>query len=447
MWNTSSQLHERLTLDLAEIAVIDTHEHAHIGFSGPDYTILDPIVFLLRHYLDLDILSSDSLPAKEYKLLFNETESIESRWPSFKKAWDVVACTAYARVATYVLEDICGVTTPSIDVLYQLRDYLGQRNTSKSISNLKDCGIQKTIADVFFPPNSQRPLRYFENKPLADFLESQKGRDEFFKPAFNLQYFHELRHYEFIHFVEELSDCSIHSLHEYENAVFILLQKSIKNGVICIKDQSAYRRTLAYDVTPYYEAELLFTKILSDPRNQLAWPEAKPLDDYLFHSFMKFAEQLKLPVQIHTGHVANIRNRVEKANAEKLSTVLELHKRVRFDLFHGNWPYMGDLLFLCKNYPNVHINLCWTHMIDPDYTVELIKRAIKVLPSNKLHAFGGDFWDAPEFTCAHLRLAKENFTHALSEVISSNWLSYEDALQYAKHSFYDNPNQFYDLSE
>lgn len=42
-----------------------------------------------------------------------------------------------------------------------------------------------------------------------------------------------------------------------------------------------------------------------------------------------------------------------------LLSVINDYKEVQFDLFHGNWPYMGEFLFLGKNYPNVHLDLCW----------------------------------------------------------------------------------------
>ena len=45
--------------------------------------------------------------------------------------------------------------------------------------------------------------------------------------------------------------------------------------------------------------------------------------------------------------------------------MLELHSEVVFDLFHGGWPFMGEFLFLGKNYPNVNLDMCWANTIDP----------------------------------------------------------------------------------
>jgi len=57
--------------------------------------------------------------------------------------------------------------------------------------------------------------------------------------------------------------------------------------------------------------------------------------------------------------MAGIRNDIAKTNAVLMRPLLELYKDVKFDLFHGNWPYLGELLYLAKSYPNVAIDCCW----------------------------------------------------------------------------------------
>jgi predicted TIM-barrel fold metal-dependent hydrolase len=196
---------------------------------------------------------------------------------------------------------------------------------------------------------------------------------------------------------------------------------------------------------PRAEAERLFNRVLADPRNHLGWPESKPLGDFLFHHFMRLAGDLDLPVQIHTGHMAGIYNRVDKANAVHLSGLLELHQKVRFDLFHGNWPYLGDLLFLGKNYPNVSLNCCWLHIIDPLYARQLLERAVLTLPHTKIHGFGGDYGDVPEFVAGHLQIARENIAAALADLVEDGWLEEEDAVNLAAGWLFNNPNRFFRL--
>jgi len=111
---------------------------------------------------------------------------------------------------------------------------------------------------------------------------------------------------------------------------------------VAFKDQSAYERPLSYENPSYGQAEEAFNWFMEDPRRSLSYPDGnRPLGDYLLHQFMRMARDLDLPVQLHTGHMAGIRNEISKANAVHLTRLLELHRDTRFDLFHANWPYGG----------------------------------------------------------------------------------------------------------
>ncbi|HPC78207.1 MAG TPA: amidohydrolase family protein, partial [bacterium] len=232
----------------------------------------------------------------------------------------------------------------------------------------------------------------------------------------------------------------------YLEVVYELLKRAKERGLAGIKDQSAYTRTLDYEMVPMCEAEKLFNRILSDPRNSLGWPEAKPLNDFLFHQFMNFARELKLPVQIHTGHMAGIRNRIEKTNAVLLTNVFELYQDLKFDLFHGNWPYIGEMLFLTKNYPNVYMDLCWVNIIDPIYSEELYSRAILTTPHTKINGFGGDYFDVPEYIVSHLKICRENITRALVRLIKMGWIDEGSALEIAKDWLFNNPKSLFNLT-
>jgi predicted TIM-barrel fold metal-dependent hydrolase len=164
----------------------------------------------------------------------------------------------------------------------------------------------------------------------------------------------------------------------------------------------------------------------------------------LFHEFMRFARELELPVQVHTGHMSGIRNRVNKANAANFTKVLELHQEVNFDLFHGNWPYMDDILFLGKNYPNVYLDLCWVNTIDPLYSIELLERAVVTISHKKINGFGGDC-SIFELIPIHLSFAQKNIAHALSKLVSRKWISKKEAIMIAADWLFNNPNELFKL--
>jgi len=439
-----SPVFERLLDRIAQMPVVDCHEHLR----GPDRDLekapTEPILALVTMYLVSDLWAAGASD-EEISLLQSELATTDEKWPVFSRLWASAEHTAYARVTKLVLKQVYGIEKLTRESLDLVAEQLATRTPSYYLKVIHDAGIKAVIADVLFPPPWERPIRYYGSPVLKGFLNGEFPMPDIWHPVFNLPYYHEIRFREFIDFVGALAGVSVTSLGDYEAALFELIKRSRELGAIALKDQSAYRRVIAYDLPTRSDAERIFNKLLINPRNQLAWPEARPLDDYLFHQIMRFARELEMPVQLHTGHMAQIRNRVDKTNAAHLAPVLELHSEVHFDLFHGNWPYMGDLLFLGKNYPNVNLDLCWVNMIDPLYAQELLKRAVMTVPHTKVFGFGGDYFAVPEFSVAHLQIAREVIASALADLVECGWLEEEEATRVAADWLYNNPNRFYKL--
>lgn len=267
-------------------------------------------------------------------------------------------------------------------------------------------------------------------------------RDRFLIP---LPGFHDVRNWQQVWNITQIIDQSVTTLDGYVETCREMFRRMKERGAVGFKDQSAYNRTLAYENANHVEAEALFNRFMADPRAALGWPEAKPLSDYLFHRFMDMAAELELPVQIHTGHMAGIRNDIVKTNAVQLIPLLELHRNVRFDLFHGNWPYMGEYLYLGKNYPNVHLDLCWLHIIDPVYGKNLLSEGLGAMPHGKIHAYGGDYGDSILHAVAHLGIARDVVAAALAEQVEWRWIDEAQALQIAVDWLFNNPNEFFNL--
>jgi len=429
---------------IREMPVVDTHEHLRGPERDLEQAPTEPIAALTVLYLISDLWSAGA-SHEEVQLLQSREATTDEKWPVFNRLWAATQHTAYARVTKLVLKEVFGIEKLTRASLERVAEELAARDGSYYMKAIQNSGVRAVITDVLFPPPWDRYIRYFSNPVLKEFLEGKFQLPDAWHPTFNLPYFHEVRLREFADYVGALSDRSITSLAEYEEAMFELIRRAKDQGVIALKDQSAYRRVITYDLPSRSDAERTFNKLLIDPRNQLAWPEARPLDDYLFHQFMRYARELNLPVQIHTGHMALIRNRVGKTNARNFASVLELHSEVQFDLFHGNWPYMGDLLFLGKNYPNVVLNLCWVSMIDPLYAQELLKRAIMTVPHTKIHGIGGDYWQSPEHAVAHMSIAREVIACALADLVECGWLEEEQATNIAADWMYNNANRFYNL--
>ncbi len=415
--------------------VIDCHEH----MMGPDGAskYKEPIARLLHFYTSNDLAAASfGISERELQRLLDEEVQTSEKWPLFEKLWRATEHTAYARVTKIVLKNQYGEHDLTPGSLERIAEKMKNLDEEAYFRTIDESNIQAMIVDVLgWLPDS-----------LSSFLSGKKTFPPKWRLMIALPQFHWVKFsWASIQYIGGLVDRHITSLDEYLEAVYTVFERCIEKGAIGFKDQSAYDRSLSYDLVPKAEADKQFNQLLSDPRDELGWPEGKPLNDYLFHEYMRFARDLKKPVQIHTGHMAGIYNRIEKTRATLLSPVLELHKEVRFDLFHGNWPYLGDLLFLGKNYPNVSLDLCWLHIIDPAYAIELLERATMTLPHTKIHGFGGDYGDQPEFSVAHLQIARQNIAAALTNLVEGSWLDEEQAVGLAKAWLFNNPNRFFNL--
>ncbi len=435
MLHARTPLFDRLYGSIQSMPVIDCHEHLTGPDARPPYK--EPIASLIHGYVFSDLQSAAyGIPDRDLNRLADHEVPTDEKWPLFQRVWRATEHTAYARVTKLVLKEVYGVSELTREALDRVAEKLADQDEAAYFRAIDEAGIEAMLVDVL----GRLP------KGLGSYLDGDKTFPDKWRLMISLPSAHPTwLNVETIDQVGSLADQHITSLDEYLEAVYKVFQRCVARGAVGIKDQSAYSRIVSYDLVPRADAERLFNVVLADPRNSLGWPDSKPLNDYLFHEYMRFARELNLPVQLHTGHMAGIRNRVDKTNAAYLASVLELHREVRFDLFHGNWPYLGDLLFLGKNYPNVALDLCWLHIIDPDYAAELLERSVLTLPHAKVHGFGGDYGDVPEYVAGHLRIARENIAGTLAHLVERGWLEEDQAVSLAADWLFNNPNRFFAL--
>ena len=423
MYRTSTRGFEELRRYLDTIPVIETHEH-YTKYAEEK----DPLAFILGNYYNSDYVSAggeEELP---------EGNSSRERYERFIRVYRKSGKTAYARCMREGLRicwDIASIDT--YEEFLGLEEKLKTRSPAIYDTMMEKMKIRAKVVDIYDLPSFMS---------IIDGRE--KGQSKYCRFALPLPPFHNVHNKEDLLRYQKYLGRTITCLDDYLESFDEFLQKCIKFGIVCFKDQSAYRRDIAYGNPSRAEAEKIFNDIIFNPRDMFGDDRVRPLDDWLFQYALRRAAQYRLPVQIHTGHMAGIRNEIAKTNAAHLIPAIELNQDVRFDLFHGNWPYMDEYLFMGKNYPNVYLNLCWVQSIDPVYCVELMKRAVMTVPHSKVFAFGGDT-GMIEWVAGYLALAKDNVAVALSELEDSGWLSMDEAKQIALDWFFNNPNEFYGL--
>lgn len=411
---------------LDTVPVIETHDH----YTGLFEPVTDVLEFVTGNYYHSDYHSAAfGDERKALSLWSGSTLTFDQKYDLFEPIWRRSDKTAYARSVLVGLAECWGVKEITRDSLRALGERFRERDAAFYERMMAKYRIRAKIVDLF---------------DLHPYVEGSKPYSKYCRFAFPLPGHHDLHTKGDLQRLAPHLERTITSLDDYLEAFEAWFRTCLDFGIVCLKDQTAYRRAISYACPPRADAERVFNRMVSSPRERFGEEEVRPLDDWLFHQYLRLARRHGLPVQIHTGHMAGIRNDIAKTNAVLLTPLLELYEDVRFDLFHGNWPYLGEYLFLGKNYPNVTLDLCWLHAIDPLYAVELMKRAVMTVPHAKVLAFGADT-GAIEWAVAYLVGARDNVAYALSELVDDGWIDMAEARAIAHAWFFDNPNEVFRL--
>ncbi len=423
----NSRTYDELRATCESVRVVDCHDHSVA--CGPKYE--DPIQVVIAGYFHSDVHAASS--DADMAILEDHSKTLAERWPVLERAWKRTCHTGYAQVTRRVLKRFYDESELTLETLERMQDRLLDLTDNATFESiLQEANIAIRILDIW--PDVRKVLD--GTLPLTP-----RGR-----LAISLPDYHSIRSYGDVQQRVAPLGRTVTSLDEYLDACRAIFEGHKAFGAVAFKDQSAYSRSLDYGNPTRAEAEAVFNWFMEDPRRSASYPDGvRPLDDFLFHAFMRMARDLDLPVQIHTGHMAGIRNDIVKTTAIGLTKLIELHRDVRFDLFHANWPYSGEFLYLGKNYPNVTLDFCWANIIDPVYCQNLFKQALSSVPHGKIHGYGSDFFGSVDRAWAHAQIARDNIAMALSDMVDMEYLDLDEAKEVAHAWLFDNANAFFRL--
>ena len=433
MRQADHSVYTSLRMFLDKVPVIDTHEHY---FATTNTQPIEAMALLDNSfYTHGDLCSVSSESAAIFKdLTLTAENQFGEFYEQFDQAYRKCRHTAYFKGSVRGAQECWGLKTVNRQSMMALQAQIGERNNEFYQRMMEKYRIKVKIVDTCSP---QRIHQLIKTGRI-------EGFSSYCRFAFPLASFHNffVDGRGVVDMLSDLTGMPVPDLDAFSDAFKTLVQQSIEAGVVCFKDQSAYNRLIRYDQTPREQADLLYAKLLS--QGNLDYNDSIALSNWVMRFAMTQAGKYKLPVQMHTGHMAGLYNEISKANAVHLTSLIADFPDVHFDLFHGNWPYMGEYLFLGKNYPNVSLDLCWVQSIDCDYSIELMKRVVMTLPHSKLLAYGGDCCMI-EGTIGFLCQARDNAAVALSSLVESSWLTLDDAKEIACDWFFNNANSIFRL--
>jgi predicted TIM-barrel fold metal-dependent hydrolase len=408
-----------------EIRLIDTHEHL-IPEKDRVAQDVDVLTTFLTHYVSSDLVSS-GMQLEDLQAILSQEIPVGDRWKILAPFWENVRYSGYARAVEIAARDLYGVDR--IDEA----TYADLSRKMKEVNRMglyrwvlqQKAGIDRCILDPI--DELGRAI------PTVDVDRS------LFAPVMRFDGFIMVNNLFDMKNLSKRAGIAIHSLQDLLKALDIQFERVAKS-IFGVKTTLAYYRTIRFDKTDQTEAEKAFNTIFrsqpldwrpdSIPGSVLMYgpsmEEAKPLQDFMMHRLIQLAAKHRLPVQVHTGLQEGFGNVISNSNPLNLTNLFVEYSEVKFDIFHGGYPYTGELATLAKNFQNVYVDMCWLHIISPSRARSALSEWLETVPTNKILAFGGDYLFV-EGVYGHSVLARENVARVLWEKVEEGSMRMKDA--------------------
>jgi uncharacterized protein len=416
---------KRITDFIDDLPIVDTHEHLLSPVKLRQKTSLD-FMLLLQHYSSSDIKSAGMTDAT-FKILLKDSLSTNEKWQILKPFWEGSSNTSYNRVALLAADKLFNIKDINESTVTELSDKIGKAYLTDWINTVIK---EKCRTDFLIQDNDDRS---FGN----DCFRYVKRFDNFISISSK----------QAISSIAKQQNISIPTLDSFVKALEIAFKMAQEDGIVAVKTGLAYSRILYYENVNKEKAQEVFNKIINTPEGKsLSFADVKPLQDYMMHRVLDLSRTYNIPVAIHTGLQTGNGNIIENSNPTHLVNIISAYPDIKFVLYHGSYPYGGELASMAKNFRNVYIDLCWLYIISPSFSERYLHEWIETVPASKLMGFGGDYQNV-ENVYGHLLFAKQIISRVLIDKVKDGYLSESEAKNIARMILHDNAVNFYKLAE
>ncbi len=414
-----------LSLAIAEMRLVDTHEHLQREEAWVHDGPRDVLQDLFTNYVPADLISAGASPAAVRALVEGEGAE-EVRWRGVSRAWSAIRHTGYGEAVQLLAREVYGIeeigaesAVAASPILARLRQPGERRRLLGEVA-----GLDHTQTDDFrwmCDPDASDPAFFLYDLSWASFCRGEIDAAS-------------------IHAETSVSVNSLESLRLAMHTLFA------RHGplAIAVKAQHAYQRTLIWEERSDADAARALDAALRDPTGR---DEASRLclGDWCWARGVEHAIEHNLPFKIHTGYYAGTGTMpVERIRAGHLTPLLRRYPECRFVLMHAAYPYSAELIAVVKHYPNAWADLCWAWSVDPHTMTQFVRSFIHTAPINKLFAFGGDTrW--PTSALAYARQSRRRLERALAAEVADGDLREGDAIAIARRVMRDNQYDCFDI--
>lgn len=392
-----SNVKEDLYQYISNLPIVNTHTHI---FSDKQLENIDLDLIISNSYLTWMV----NPPGK----------SIESR----REYILANKCNSYYRWLNESLRDLYGLELTA-DNYGELDERIktAYKGSKFHLDILQKCGYEKSILDKFDNPGHDN------NHP------------DVFSPAFRINSFmmgydRTARDYRGISAYDFIDSSSVSTFDEYLEAMCAVIRTRKKQGAVAIKNPSAYDRSLIYDNTDKLKASRAF----DNPNASIE--DKKNFSDYIMFTITDLAEELGMPIQIHTGMGC-----IDNTRAINLRKLIQTHPNTKFDILHASYPWTSDAFALLHYFNNTYIDICWLPILSSFEAKEFIKKALEVGNAHRI-CWGCDVRTS-EDSYGALMAMRHVLSDALTDMVVDGAMDMEYAQYVAKRILYDNAKDLF----
>ncbi len=408
-------LYEELHSYIADLWVVDTHEHTAMYKQErhPDY-----LKTTLNTYARQDMCSA-GMTAEELEKARNPQLPLMERWLICEPYWQACRNTGYIRMHELAARELHGVDGVNRDTIVTLSRHYAETDAAESYA----AGLEKA-------------------KILCGIVDPDMSCDRrFLRPAFRLEAFVERTE---IAAVRKMLNVPIHTFIDWLNACEEAVRRYVEGGAVAFKTTIATDRSLDIEWATYQEAEESFIASMREDGGYQ--PPSSAYQAFMFRHVLSLVKKHGLPVQMHTGMAASNKNVIRPSNPSRLGPLFLEYRDVEFVLMHMGYPYYLEMSALGKMYPNVYPDLSWAHIMSPHGARLALSEWLDAVPATKIMGFGGDCGHE-DHVYAHLLMARENIARVLAQKVQEGCFDMSHAKWIARQILLMNPYRVFRLEK
>jgi uncharacterized protein len=226
-----------------------------------------------------------------------------------------------------------------------------------------------------------------------------------------------------------------------------ILEENQRKGGIAEKFEAGYFRSLYFADPPRQAAAAVYQKYHAGgvPSQE----EYTTFQDYVFRYLVREGGRLKLPVHIHSAVVEGDYFRLKNGGVLNLENVLKdpRYLDTTFVLIHGGYPYFREAIWLASM-KNVYIDTSeFENFVYPSEMKNILRLWLETYPEKI--TFGSDSYPfspalgSEETYWLGVYTARDALAAALAEMVASNEVTENKAIEIARGYLHDNAVSLY----